>query len=345
MPLGLTDDQHYGRRILHLLAAFPTVWQHRSFLRAADIIYARNIDMLMIAFAAKKLARAKAPLVYEALDVHPAFTKAGWKGRALRFIERTLLRASRLLVVSSPLFIERYFNPIQKFSGPWFLLENKLHASDWDKHPIPRKRERAGGAPWVIGWFGVIRCQRSLDILQNIAARFPDRVVVHIRGLPSETDGITDNLLRGIASRSRNIFYFGTYRNPRDLAEIYGAVDLAWAVDFSASGANSDWLIPNRLYECGIFGVPAIARKDTATGEIVEQDLRGWCLDEPFDDSLDTFIHQFDSARLSGMAEKLCSKDLSTFVDVHDTLNLMRQMQRIAGGGLPPADASQVSST
>ncbi|MFT3731418.1 MAG: glucosyl transferase [Hyphomicrobium sp.] len=325
IDLGKTRDGNYGRRLIQLLAAFRTIWCNRDRLRAADIIYARNIDMLFIAFVAKHLCWSKAPLVYEALDVHPAFTRPGLFGRMLRFSERRLLSSISLLVVSSPTFMERYFEPVQGYAGSWFLLENKVSSAP----EMSASRRRGDGAPWIIGWFGVLRCRRSLRALQELAARPSSNVAVHIRGLPSETDGITKNVLERVAKETPNVHYYGTYQNPKDLVEIYGAVDLTWAVDFSASGANSDWLIPNRLYEGGLHGIPALARMDTATGNIVANDGRGWALAEPFEDSLEAFFATLNLTDYDAMAEQVRSKPRSAFVDTLDTNRLLQKLAQI----------------
>ena len=38
-----------------------------------------------------------------------------------------------------------------------------------------------------------------------------------------------------------------------------GDVHFTWAIDFYEAGANSDWLLPNRLYEGGAHGAVPIA--------------------------------------------------------------------------------------
>ncbi len=328
--LGMTDDGYHGQRLLRLLAAVGTLVRNRHVLRDADVLYARNIDMLALAAAGKMLTRTRAPIVYEALDVHPAFTKKGIKARFLRFAERRLLSRSRLLIVSSPSFIARYFLPRQNYNGPWFLLENKLGSAAGALMDARPRKSPLNAPPWIIGWFGVIRCQRSLEILTRIAERLPRSVIVHIRGLPSERDGITDDLLKDVARKFDNIRYFGVYQSPRDLAEIYGAVDLAWAADFSASGANSDWLIPNRFYEGGLNGVPAIARKGTATGDIVERQSTGWSLDEPFEETFEAFINHLDRSTYTELVDRMLTMDRSAFVDTSDTRQLLQQLAKIA---------------
>jgi succinoglycan biosynthesis protein ExoL len=330
VDLGPTEDGYLWRRLVQLFGSLAVLWRQRRLLHSADILYARNIDMLLMARIAKAMARSNAPLVYEALDVHPAMTRATAFGAVLRFAERRLLRASALLVVSSPAFIERYFVPVQGYDGAWFLLENKVFVGDDGSQTTVTQRKPRASPPWTIGWFGVIRCRRSLDLLQSLAADMPERVAVHIRGIASEPDGITEELLKKISATTENVRYFGRYQSPRDLSDIYGAVDLTWAVDFSATGANSDWLIPNRLYEGGLYGVPAIARRLTATGNIVETDGRGWCFEEPFEENVATFLHQLDGASYAGAAGLLRQRDRSAFVDVSDTARLACKLNEIA---------------
>lgn len=334
VALGATRDGRYLRRVGQLFAALPTVFRNRALLRNADVIYARNTDMLACAALGKLLTGARAPLVYEALDVQPIYTGTGAVSRVMRFLERRLMSASRLLVVSSPTFMSRYFTPVQGYGGAWHLLENKVMM----KNPagsvtLPARSGSRRRGRWTIGWFGVIRCQRSLAILERVAAHLGDRVEIHIRGLPSVTHGITSERLRRVANRRSNIKYLGPYTAPRDLSSIYGAVDLVWAVDFSAAGSNSDWLIPNRLYEGGLYGVPALARKDTATGDIVTRDQSGWCLDEPLEESLSALIERLDEEAYGEASRRLRDADRSTFVDIFDTRDLVVRLQQISSPG------------
>src|SRR6185437_777607 len=75
------------------------------------------------------------------------------------------------------------------------------------------------GPPWRIGWFGMIRCRKSLDVLCGLAARRPDLVQVIIRGRPSRTE--FDDFDAQV-DRVPGIVYGGTYR-PAELEELYGA--------------------------------------------------------------------------------------------------------------------------
>jgi hypothetical protein len=104
------------------------------FMRAladADLIIARNLDLALIALAARRLAALRAgkrpaPLVYECLDIHDLMTAPGRKGQIMRLAERRVLANAALVTVSSPGFTENYFRPVQGYHGPVALVENKL---------------------------------------------------------------------------------------------------------------------------------------------------------------------------------------------------------------------------
>ncbi|HRY23301.1 MAG TPA: hypothetical protein P5558_02950, partial [Geminicoccaceae bacterium] len=105
-------------------------------------------------------------------------------------------------------------------------------------------------------------------------------VEVSIRGYPTE---ITENELRQMVEPYPNVTYGGPYQKATELRSIYENVDLVWAIDLYDAGVNSDWLLPNRLYEAGFFGRPVIARAETAIGRFVADLQMGCVLSPPYD--------------------------------------------------------------
>jgi succinoglycan biosynthesis protein ExoL len=89
-----------------------------------------------------------------------------------------------------------------------------------------------------------------------------------------------ENFLRDIENLD-NAVYGGPFRNPDDLAEIYGAVDLVWSADCNELAANSKWLLTNGIYEAGYFGKPVIGLARTAIGEFLTESRSGWSLENP----------------------------------------------------------------
>ncbi len=342
LELGTTVDRNYLTRIPKLIAAVFKVFGSRRALARCQIFYARNIDMLLIAVLARFFTRSRALMVYEVLDVQRVFVGEGVVNKLFRWAERTLLRSCDLLVVSSPDFMSQYFLPRQNYSGPWRLLENKvspeqfppdlLHAMH-GRPPVP--------PPWVIGWFGRLRCVRSLEILCRIADTLGDRVLVRMRGLPSEEDVQTSALEAASASRT-NLTYEGGYDSRRDLPGMYAGAHFAWCIDYLDAGANSDWLLPNRIYEGGLFGSLALARKDTATASKVETEGLGWAFAEPLDRAICDFLGNLQAETFERARRAVEGASRSQFVDETDTRDLLAYLDGCArrrskaGMGLAP---------
>jgi len=225
------------------------------------VILARNLEMLVLATRARKRHAPAATVVYECLDIHRMLLSNSPGGGLLRLLETKLCQEVDLLLTSSPAFVRNYFTP-RGFLAPIRLVENKvLVLSDTASRTTPRRPPP--GPPWRIGWFGVIRCRKSLDILSSVARAAWGDVEVVIRGRPS---GATFPDFEAAIANRPHIRYAGPYRNPDDLPDIYGDVHFNWAVDYYESGQNSSWLLPNRIYEGSFHGTIPIALKGVETG-------------------------------------------------------------------------------
>lgn len=276
VDLGRTFDAKLGQRARVVLRHLLLAARLRDAVCGADVVLARNLEMLAIAARVRQLAAPASRFVYECLDIHPAMVGAGRKGRVLRTIERALLRRCHLLVVSSPAFIDAYFRPRQDLATPVLLVENKaLKLSRGGLEPTPRQdRPRP---PWRIGWFGVIRTQKALDILIGIVTANRGLAEVVIRGRPALID-FTD--FHGQVQRTPGVSFGGNY-TPEDLPAMYADIDLCWAFDYLDETANSAWLLPNRLYEGGQFAAVPIARAGTETGRWLQRHGIGVTFQDP----------------------------------------------------------------
>ena len=257
--LGATSDRKYVLRLLPLLSACRIIARHRSAFDGVDFLYARMLDMVLLALFAKLWFRLDAKIVYEVEDVQAVFFKRTLAGSVFRWIERQVLARTQLLVVMSPGFVRGYFTPMQGYRGPSFVLENKIQLAD-PSVPLTEAahRWRSIRDKWVIGWFGTLRCPQSMEILAEIAERLGDRVEIYTRGYPTETG--LGHYTR-IVDRHPNWTYEGEYTIPRDLEEMYGRVHFTWCLDFLDVGGNSDLLLTCRMYQGGFYGsVPLVCQ-------------------------------------------------------------------------------------
>src|SRR5262249_50560446 len=242
--------------------------------------------------AGRLVAGSDAPIAYEVLDIPPILIQRGPLAMLLRLIERLCLRHVHLLVVSSPAFHRNYFVGVQKYRGPWFLLENKLHSSIASAAE-PERTAAANGRPWVVGYFGLIRGQATVALIARLAERLKDRVLFKFRGIFTTVDQAQfDDVVKNHA----NVEYGGPYLPHQDLAQIYSEVDFAWALDLEHVDHNSRWLMPCRFYEAGYFGVPCLAVHGFEVGRAIEAQRVGWTFHEPLEESLVDFFEKLTAS-------------------------------------------------
>jgi succinoglycan biosynthesis protein ExoL len=247
--LGLTADARLAQRALAVGRHLALPRRAGAFAQGADVIVARNLETLAIAARVRKPGQR---LVYECLDIHRVMLGKGRPSRIMRGIERSLLGGCDLLLTSSPAFVDHYFGPMQHWHGPTLISENKALFIDEVLAPVPASPP---GPPWKIGWFGMLRCRKSLAMLSEIVRRSDGRIEVTLAGRPAYTE--FEDFDRDVAA-TPGLRYIGPYTHA-DLAALYGGIHFSWTVDFFEEGLNSSWLLPNRLYEGVAYGAVPIA--------------------------------------------------------------------------------------
>ena len=319
IDLGQTRDGAFLQRIASIFTGARRAAREKETLQKADVIYARNLDMLACAFLAKRYSDLDTPVIYESLDVHRLLTREDAIGRMMRWFEKSLLKRTRALVVSSPAFLENHFEPNYGDQFKAFLVENRIDSGagvgprpsgsvDLNMHTKLR-----------IGWVGVLRCQRSFDLLCKLADTFPDEIEVRLHGMPARTE---IPVFEPHIDARPNMTYFGRYQAPDELEQVYSGLDLVWAGDFMEAGFNSVWLLPNRIYEGGYFATPAIAPSGTQTAAWLKQNSCGFLIDEPLEQSLESLISDLlkDRTPIVEQQKQLTSLADDVFVQPHGFL-------------------------
>lgn len=257
LDLGRTSEGKFSSRVALIVfySLFGTAVAKR--VKGADVIIARNLEMFILALAARFWSGSRARLVYECLDIHAMLSGANLKSKVIRAVEKYALARASYLIVSSPAFIEHHFAKYYPLLPKTFVLENKrvLVASEAERYSnIDRKGK------WRIGWFGLLRCPKSFEILYQAALVHPELIEVELKGLPTAAvQKLIDRLLP-----IPNMRFRGAY-SQSDLKSMYGRIDFAWSIDYFDEGRNSSWLLPNRIYEGCYYGRPSIALKETQT--------------------------------------------------------------------------------
>lgn len=271
VSLGRLEHRRYWRRPLALMRAVPRVVRH---LRGADVAYCFGLDLLALAWLSRLLAGTRVTLAYEVADIMEVQHSPSLTSRLVRTLERFMLRRTSALVITSPAYVDGYYARFRQLP-PVFLVENKFG------HAVPPAAIEAVRAmptcqePDVIniGYFGNIRCMRSLDLLFELAQRGRGRFRVYIRGVDT-----TDAVRRRLNEAPANVIVGAPFRPETDMPAMYGAIDLGWAAYYHAA-TNAKMARSNRFYDCCMLGRPMIAQKGSPDGLVVERHSLGLIID------------------------------------------------------------------
>ncbi len=233
--LSNVESENYLMRIFTLIKDLPKI---RKKSHEFDLVYAFGTDMGYLSILSVFLQ--KKPVVCEIADIMPIQQKKTISGIFIRTLDKIFFSKVNLLVFTSEHFIN-YFTEFLKMKPPFITLENKMDIISIK--PIHKNLNDI----ITIGYFGLIRCQKSISILKSLAKEYPDRFKVLIAG-------VTDHTVE-LNNLPKNVKLIGEYKSPQDLAKIYGKVDIVWNVLFDR---NMKWAMTNRFYESLYFQKPYI---------------------------------------------------------------------------------------
>jgi succinoglycan biosynthesis protein ExoL len=334
IDLGPTKDGRFAQRLVAIAKAALSLRARLSGVPKPDLIVGRNLEMLALAKRARSLFSADIPVVYECLDIHRLLLGEGGASRAMRRAERALGRDAALLMTSSPAFVRDYFHRMGQIDAPVMLLHNKvLELADNVVDQQDREADVSPGGKWTIGWFGALRCRKSLELLAAFTRRMEGRFEVVLRGRPAYSEFADFD---GLVGAEPYLRFEGPYRSPEDLARIYGEVHFSWAIDFFEEGLNSSWLLPNRLYEGCRYGAVPIALRQTETGRFLAERYMGVLLQEASLPALAADLGDMDASRYAAIRRKVAAEDRSTWVcDLRDCQALVDRLKALAGSTAP----------
>ncbi len=306
IDLGLTRNGAMVERAIMIARTLLGVRRYRDEFVQSQAAIARTLEMLVIAVISSIMLGKRRHVVYECLDIHRSLSGNGIASRMMRLLERRLMAQCALLVTSSPRFIAEHFEREGPLQIPCLVLENKVLALG----ALPAERRVTVAAqPWIIGWFGILRCAKSLAMLVDIVARSNGSAEVLLAGRPSYNE-IPD--FDEVVNGTPGLRFLGAYA-AKDLPDIYGMVHFAWCVDYMEDGQNSAWLLPNRIYESVAYGAVPIALRHVETGAWLMRHEIGVVLDDPNDD-LPGLLDCMEGEEFERLQGKVRSSDRSRFV-------------------------------
>jgi succinoglycan biosynthesis protein ExoL len=246
--------------------------------RKNELYYIFGLDILILFFLISLVRMQRPKVIYEVPDIQKFQYKNKLVSKLIQWLERRALRIVDLMIVTSPEFITGYYDQFIRCILPEVqVLENKVHLNLEKKQPSYQDTSIQGVETLdlthaekdqiTIGYFGLLRCSTTLDLLLQLAQE-SDRFKIVIRGFFLAH---TAHYAAKIEQANHNIIYLGRYASPDDLPLIYSEIDVSWiAYPYSQeSVGNWKWARTNRYYEAGFFQKPMIALQGTPDGQNV----------------------------------------------------------------------------
>jgi len=268
IDLGFVEPGPTKRIVLYLKAFAKLLF---STIDDDQIFYVFGLDNLFLVNCLKIFRWKQFKIVYEIPDIQDFQLRTDVVGKVITSVERWLIKRTDLVVLTSNAFETGYFNELRHVElNQSIVIENKVHSSGLDENSIPPIRKLEPDqvhGKIVIGYFGLLRCEKTIRFLDRLTRSSEDFYVV-MRGVLLKTGH-----LESMIQENKNISFLGKYVSPDHLKAMYEEIDLCWAAyPFTTSDApgNWQWARTNRYYESGFHKTPMIVRKDTADAELVE---------------------------------------------------------------------------
>lgn len=267
--LGKIAKMKYLGRIPILVRA---IIKASKELSNCDAVFTWTLDCLIVTILSRFFSgNRKCKIIYNVRDVHNTLTGRGVKAALFRAIDKFASRFVSLFVFTSPAY-ENYYKNILHFGKlNWIAVENKIPEELWSK--APRPKNSTGGERIIIGYFGLMSYPNSWEIIKD-AARCG--MNFYIRGHNYLGKSFIDDL-----KSLPNIVYGGSYKNPEDMSDIFGRIDVSWAVNSSnfTPNTNDQWAICNRFYEGIYFRKPLIVQEGSALSDFITKNDIGITVD------------------------------------------------------------------
>ena len=320
-----------GRYLRRLPVLGASVRRVRAALRRSDLLYAFGPDLgalgLLAAFRMEK------PVVLEIPDLRPRQTAPGPFGRIVRAIDRALVARCRLLVLTSADY-ETYYRDWLRAGTPRLVIENKVDpavaaAFEAVRPPLRPPPGRRPGRPLRLGWFGLLRDDWSLRLLEALARIAPGRFEFSLAGAFAPV--VPDFAER--ASGVPNLLYHGPFRR-EEAPALFAGVDLTLSC-YPPGPAHWRWSRSNRYYLACLCRTPLITRAGTADAIETERRNLGLSLRESApEEAAAALSRRFDRDDLDNWRKNMARLPRNHYVGIEEPARLRRALERL----IPPKE-------
>ena len=176
----------------------------------------------------------------------------------------------------------------------------------------------------MIGWFGSLRCERSLEILCRVAKVAGPHLKILAAGTQKFPPGIFERATAGLA----NLSYLGPFDARNDVAALYAQAHFSYAAHYEPE-EKAKWALPVRILEGGAYGRPSLTRADADMGRYVRAHDIGWALDD-LEKDLPALLESLTAAEYERVAQNV-ARQRSLFIGERDLAAALAAVRRASG--------------
>lgn len=255
----------------------------------------------------------KAAYYYEISDLLYGYKKFSSLKNYFIFFEKRIIKHSLTTIMTSMGFKEYLLGTNDESNI--IVLPNKLN----EHFQIINRNVTSFniGKRLVFSYVGAIRYKKTvLRFAQIIGEKFP-KYEFHFYGESSMAP-----LCKELAEKYKNVKYFGAFKNPEDLENIYKNIDILVAC-YETENLNERIAEPNKLYEALFFCKPIIVSENTYLSQQVEKHQCGFAINAYKDQEIITLINSFTDDKLNYISQQELNIPTSNLINNQNDLNLI----------------------
>jgi succinoglycan biosynthesis protein ExoL len=245
--------------------------------------------------------------IYEIFDILYGYNKFNSVRWIFKALDKYLIKNSLLTVLTSEGFGNFLFG--QKCPNNIIIQPNRLHPIFLNKQRLKVEQSNNTIEHLIFSYVGFFRYPNTVFRFARIIGKKYPQHEFHFYG---DSD-LTSEVIK-LSETYNNIKYFGSFKNPDDLPNIYSNIDIVIAC-YDARSLNEKIAEPNKLYEALYFNKPIVVSKNTFLAEKVKTLGCGFEIDASKDESIISFINSLTEDKLNKIYANIQKVELEEMID------------------------------
>lgn len=255
--------------------------------------------------------------VYEISDILYGYKKFLGFRWVFKAIDKLLIKRSILTVLTSKGFLNYFFADLQPKNV--IIQPNKMHYSFMQERI--NEKVTTINDNLVFSFVGAFRSPETIFRFAKIIGEKYPHHEFHFYGDSHLTAEVIS-----LSKAFNNIKYFGPFKNPEHLTNIYSKIDIVIAC-YNNNDLNERILEPNKLYEALYFRKPIVVSENTFLAERVKHYGCGYVINALNNNSIIDFIDSINLGDLNKIITNIEKVDMTEVID-DNSINIINSLNK-----------------